>query len=389
MKEIRESGENYLEVILDIQNELGEVRSVEIARRLHVSRASVSKALGVLRDAGLVEPAYYGEVVLTQAGKDKAAAVRHRHEVITRYLMQHLGLTAEVAEADACRMEHIVSDAMMASIEAQLVQPQPLPIRIIATDMDGTLLDSNHQLPPELPQMLENLKGMGVYFVVASGRQYFNLYNKFGDLADDIYYIAENGAMVAHGQEILQVASFDRDRLCNTIDFLRTIPEAHAVYCGENGAYIEIGADGVNFADHAGLYFDRCHVVEDVKQVQDRLFKIAIYNKGGAEAIILPKMQVLADQMKVILSATDWVDLMPQGVNKGAGLQILCDKLQLQPKNCLAFGDYLNDLELVQMAGFAYVMENAHPDLKKACPNIAPSNNENGVMRTLRRFFGM
>lgn len=63
MRQIHESGENYLEVILDIQKELGVVRSVEIARRVGVSRASVSKALGVLRDMGLVEPAYYSDVV--------------------------------------------------------------------------------------------------------------------------------------------------------------------------------------------------------------------------------------------------------------------------------------------------------------------------------------
>ena len=70
MAHIRESGENYLELILDISREQDSVRSIDIARRMGVSRASVSKALSILRDAGMVEPAYYGKVVLTEAGKN-------------------------------------------------------------------------------------------------------------------------------------------------------------------------------------------------------------------------------------------------------------------------------------------------------------------------------
>lgn len=122
MAHIRESGENYLELILDISLEQDSVRSIDIARRLGVSRASVSKALGVLRDAGMVEPAYYGKVVLTEAGKKRASEVRRRHELICRYLIEALGVPQEIAEADACRMEHVVSAEMISCLRAALEQ---------------------------------------------------------------------------------------------------------------------------------------------------------------------------------------------------------------------------------------------------------------------------
>lgn len=117
MSEIRESGEDYLETILELATkEGGGVKSIEIARRLGVSRASVSKAVSVLRAAGLVEPSYYGDVVLTEAGRARADAVRERHQLLSRYLQEKLGVSHETAEHDACRMEHVVSEECLECI---------------------------------------------------------------------------------------------------------------------------------------------------------------------------------------------------------------------------------------------------------------------------------
>jgi DtxR family transcriptional regulator, Mn-dependent transcriptional regulator len=104
------SSEDYLETILEISETADAVRSVDIASHLHVSKASVNKAMGILRDAGLIDQAYYGLIRLTAAGRQRAGEVLSRHIMLKRFLIEILDIDNETAEIDACRMEHVISD---------------------------------------------------------------------------------------------------------------------------------------------------------------------------------------------------------------------------------------------------------------------------------------
>ncbi len=109
---LSESGENYLEAILQLETRPGEpVRSVDIAAKMSVSRASVSKAMYQLREAGWVEFDPYGLVSLTASGRQIAAEILERHLMLRRFLTKVLGVEEAVAEEEACRMEHVISPA--------------------------------------------------------------------------------------------------------------------------------------------------------------------------------------------------------------------------------------------------------------------------------------
>lgn len=104
------SSEDYLETILELSDQVDAVRSVDIANHLHVSKASVNKAMGILRDADLIDQAYYGLIHLTAQGRQRAEEILARHTMLKRFLIEILGIDEAIAEQDACRMEHVISD---------------------------------------------------------------------------------------------------------------------------------------------------------------------------------------------------------------------------------------------------------------------------------------
>lgn len=105
------SHEDYLEAIVMLGgSQTQSVRSVDIATKMGVSKASVSKAVTSLKNSGMLEQRYYGDITLTEDGYNYGCAVLKRHEMLTRFLTEKVGLTEEVAEEEACQMEHAISD---------------------------------------------------------------------------------------------------------------------------------------------------------------------------------------------------------------------------------------------------------------------------------------
>lgn len=107
--ELSPSSEDYLETIYELSMRQDNVRSIDIAEQLNVSRAGVNKAIGILQDAGLVSHARYGLVHLTDEGRKKASEILRIHHMLKRFLVEILDIDEATAESDACRMEHIIS----------------------------------------------------------------------------------------------------------------------------------------------------------------------------------------------------------------------------------------------------------------------------------------
>ena len=118
---VHESGEMYLEAILVLTKKLGFVRSIDVSEYLGYSKPSVSRAMGILRSGNYIIMEKDGSLVLTDAGREIAEKIYERHTVLTKILMQ-MGVCAETAAADACKMEHAISDESFQAIKAHVAK---------------------------------------------------------------------------------------------------------------------------------------------------------------------------------------------------------------------------------------------------------------------------
>lgn len=265
-------------------------------------------------------------------------------------------------------------------------------IKLIASDMDGTLLDSQKRMPADILPVVRLLHEQGVSFVIASGRQYAALRRDLSDLADEVIFIAENGALIMEKSEQLFIDPMDAKDIPEIIRMTRGLPGIHPVICRAGAAIVEESAPE-EFIRNVQMYYDSGYVVPDLLAASENLTdvcKIAFYDEGDAEHHEYPILQKrLPAHLSVILSGYSWVDVMKPGVNKGRAMKTLQAQRGLTPDQCMAFGDYLNDMEMLEAVTESYAMENALDEIKAISRHIAPSNDDNGVIRVIKERFNL
>ena len=118
---MHESGETYLETLLLLSKRLSKVRSIDVASELNYSKASVSRAMGILKRLGYIDFQRGGAIHLTSRGFEKAASVYERHCYLTTFFQETLNLSKEEATQNACRFEHVISPSCFSAIKEYVI----------------------------------------------------------------------------------------------------------------------------------------------------------------------------------------------------------------------------------------------------------------------------
>jgi len=255
-------------------------------------------------------------------------------------------------------------------------------LKFIATDLDGTLLDGNQSLPEETFPMIHALHEKGVLFAPASGRQYANLKKLFAPVADDLLFIAENGALIRYRGETLLVRSIPYELIFPAIENIRKTEGCFPVLCCADTAYIEDDAEP--FYSTVTAAYTSCVLLDRLEDAigKEPLCKIAVFDEFSSEHTV--ENIKSTGELKLIPSGRHWCDISTPAWGKGHAMRFIREKFSLKKEECAAFGDHMNDYDMLLECGMPFVTENAYPPLKEAIGNIVPSNAEGGVITKIK-----
>lgn len=268
-------------------------------------------------------------------------------------------------------------------------------MKLVAVDLDGTLLDRDGEVSEDNAWALKEFDRQGGVVTLATGRSIQSAKEVFAQLALSGYTLASNGAYVAQIEngEIKQV-------LKNyTID-PETVKTALSLAMKAEVTVVASRAtqdDRISFAQDKNEvnspYYAQFNLKESkaedlwelIEKEAIRYFKLAFTDKDTSKLV---KLRAQLEKKNINSSYSDkyWLEVMAEGVNKGAALKFLADHLEIGLSDVLAFGDQENDLEMLEMSGNSVAMENAAPAVKEIAEKVTKSNAQSGVAYMLKDY---
>ena len=270
-----------------------------------------------------------------------------------------------------------------------------MEIKIVATDMDGTLLDPRGQLDlPRLEKILDKLDQRGVRFVIATGNEVHRMRQLLGHLAERVVLVVANGARIFENNELLQAQTWDDAMVDRALDHFKGREcQDQFVVTGMNGGFVK---EGTVFTE-----LDKFMTPEMIEKLYQRMNFVDEFDSSlfggvlkmsmvvGEERLdsVLQEVNDLFDgRVRAVSSGYGCIDILQDGIHKAWGLVELLKRWNLKPEQIMAFGDSENDIEMLELAGISYAMENAEEAVKRVATKVAPANSQAGVYKVLENW---
>ena len=258
-------------------------------------------------------------------------------------------------------------------------------IKLVATDMDLTLLADDKSMPAGVDERIDALAKNGVLFCAASGRPALALRESFPAHHQDMALVADNGASVYLRDELVYRDLIDRD-LYHEVLALATATEGSVpVLCAFDDAYV-LERDRCH-EDVVSIYYRSIIYVDSFEDLDIESNKISMYfpdwdSKKQLDEVYGPEF---GSRLYVTCAGDEWLDFMNIGIDKGSGIRHLAESLGIELADVAALGDTYNDIPMLDIVGHSYVMGNAAEHMHAHGKFLAPTNNEAGVLTVIDR----
>ena len=258
-------------------------------------------------------------------------------------------------------------------------------IKLIASDMDGTLLDENSQVPPETYDLIRGLHDAGIHFAASSGRRLDTLHEFFAPVVDVMDFVASNGAQVMVGGRLIDREVFSHialQRLKETVDRFDCL---HIALFDRTRSFL---LDDENcFEREIDKDLLAAVRVYDVPDPEVNILKASIFCDTPAYTMDMAYVlqRELGDWFVFAPSGSKWIDVMQMGVSKASGIQQIMGHLGIDASEVMAFGDAMNDYEILRLVGHPIAMGNGRYAAKQIAERVIGSNTEQAVQAEMRR----
>ncbi|MCG7600989.1 Cof-type HAD-IIB family hydrolase [Halomonas sp. McH1-25] len=261
---------------------------------------------------------------------------------------------------------------------------------LIVTDLDNTLLSAEHTLDPLTIETFRHLAGQGHHIALASGRHYRDIAAFRHRLGVSAYILSTNGAhLYAPDDTLIAEQWVPHDLVRELVRLPRGSDIRLNLYTGDGWLIDAPAPELLKLHAHTGFRYE----VADLEAHDGSgVGKVLCIGDPEALAALEASIQAsLGTRLHVTYSMANSLEIMAEGVNKGAALERLLARLDIPASRCLAFGDNLNDAEMLQVAGHGFIMARAHPDLPARVPQAERigHHHDSGVARRLHEFFAL
>ena len=238
-------------------------------------------------------------------------------------------------------------------------------IRFIASDLDGTLLlNGAQQVSGELIPLIKQLTQKGIIFCAASGRQYPNLRRLFGEVADELMYICENGSVVIYKGKLIDKTPMDIQLGREIISAITAVPQCEVLVSGERTSYLKPKTEDYLVRMRDVVRNDIC-LTDDLENIGEDYVKISVYDPTGIKNTEDYFLHAFEGRAQSCVSGSLWLDYTALNVNKGSAIQTIQRIMDIDKSECLAFGDNYNDIEMFGAVDYPIVMSHAVQPVKQ------------------------